>query len=328
MRSVAICCLMGCCLMGLAAGAYGQAKLEFEVASIRPAEMPKPIPGPNGGMMVMRAGGNSGGPGSNDPSRVSYRGATVTSLLMTAYEVKRYQISGPAWMDQDRWDITAKVPEGASKEDTKIMLQNLLADRFKVTLHREKKEMPVYDLVTKGNVKLTESPEDPPPSPDAPPPAPPAGGPLTFTRGPDGNMMPVFPQSRNTTMMMINGNATLNAKKETMDSLANRLSQQLSKPVTNSTGLGKKYDFTLSWSTEGLDQGMGMGAKMAAMSLAAGAGGGGGGGGGGVPQANTPQESAPNLFAAVQSLGLKLEAKKAPVDLLVIDHLEKTPTEN
>ncbi|SPE39658.1 hypothetical protein SBA3_3340001 [Candidatus Sulfopaludibacter sp. SbA3] len=68
--------------------------------------------------------------------------------MVDAYSVKRSQISGgPSWLDSERFDIVAKVPEGATKEQVKVMLQNLLAERFKLTLHRETKEQPMYALV-------------------------------------------------------------------------------------------------------------------------------------------------------------------------------------
>ncbi len=104
---------------------------------------------------------------------------------MTAYGVKTYQISGPAWLDTERFDIVAKVPQGATKDDVKLMLQNLLADRFKLTLHREKKDMPMYALlVAKNGPKLKESPPDDPNANDAAPaPLDPNRGDAGKTRG-------------------------------------------------------------------------------------------------------------------------------------------------
>src|SRR5664279_6215744 len=82
-------------------------------------------------------------------------------ILTNAYGVKNYQVTGPGWLDTERYDITAKVPKGATKDDLKLMLQGLLAERFKLTLHHETKELPMYALVVgKGGPKLKESVED------------------------------------------------------------------------------------------------------------------------------------------------------------------------
>ena len=176
---------------------------------------------------------------------------------MTAYGVKKHQVSGPPILDSERFDITAKIPEGASKEDVAIMLQNLLADRFKLTLHHEKKEnADVRPGGRQGTAEACRVGRRRPASGDAPPSPPPSGEfPFKFTMGKDG--MPVLPVGRGggSNMMIINGNARLTAKKRNDGQLAaNRLSGQLAKPVNNSTGLNAKYDFVVSWSTEGLLQ--------------------------------------------------------------------------
>ena len=90
---------------------------------------------------------------------------------MTAYDVKPYQVSGPDWLDTERYDIAAKVPAGATKEQVNAMWQSLLAERFGVTLHHESKEFQVEELVIgRGGHKLKESAEDPAaPLPPGPP---------------------------------------------------------------------------------------------------------------------------------------------------------------
>src|SRR5439155_11317218 len=93
------------------------------------------------------------------------------------YGVKGYQIAGPSWLDSERYDIAAKIPKGATKEQFMLMLQSLLAERFKLTLHREKKDLPMYALVVgKNGPKMKESMKE---SVDVPGPAAgagPAGG--------------------------------------------------------------------------------------------------------------------------------------------------------
>ena len=127
------------------------------------------------------------------------------------------------------------------------------------------------------------------------------------------------------TTMMMPGRARLGGQKQTMQDLATRLSSMLNHPVTDATELKAKYDFTLTYSPEGLSGAGGPGGNMMAMARAQLPPGGGDHGPADAPEV----EPAENLFSAVQTqLGLKLEAKKGPVELIVIDHMEKTPTEN
>src|SRR5215471_3615976 len=140
-----------------------EAKLEFEVASIKPSGLP--------GRGVIRLGRQSG-PGSGNPGRVTYAFSTIRDLIVDAYGVKPSQVSGgPKWLDSERFDIVAKAPEGATKEKVKVMLQNLLTERFKLTLHRETKELPIYALVVgaKGPKLKDSTVTDTPPSSDAQP---------------------------------------------------------------------------------------------------------------------------------------------------------------
>src|SRR5580700_4776117 len=143
-----------------AAAAYGQdtnAKLTFEVASIKPAAPPGGSPG----VIALRVMAN-GGPGTGDPGRWTAENFSLANLISAAYDLKRYQYSGPAWMDDTRFDVVAKLPGGATKEQFRVMLQNLLADSFKLAIHHEKKEMQVYELViAKNGLKLKESVPEP-----------------------------------------------------------------------------------------------------------------------------------------------------------------------
>jgi uncharacterized protein (TIGR03435 family) len=292
----------------------------FEVASVKPAA---PITG-NRIQVMMR-----GGPGTPDPGQITYTNVTVKNVLMNAYGVKGFQISGPSWLESERYDIVAKLPRGATKEEFMAMLQNLLAERFKLTLHREKKDLPMYALVVgKNGPKLKESVEEPTPAEgDAPKAGGPADGPVVMGRmamGKDG--FPVLPPGAggrgSTAIMLMNGNARMTASKQSMAGLAEMLSGQLDLPVVDMTGLTAKYDFTLYFAPEAL-VGMRLGAPPNPGPPP-------GEGGGGVPDASAPDaQSNPSLFTALQEqLGLKLEQRKGPVDLLVIDHLEKAPIEN
>jgi len=315
--------------------AYGQApadvkgadtRLEFEVATVKPAA-PQAI----GRMMI----GMRGGPGTGDPGRITYNNLSLRDLMTVAYSVKRSQITGePSWFDSERFDITAKVPAGATKDDARVMLQSLLADRFKLTLHREKKEMAMYALVVgKNGPKLKEStaPADEPKDNGEPPPPPPDLR-DRLAMGKDGCPEPP-PQMGNrpvNMMMFVTGAACMVANAQTMSGLADMLSNQFDRPVTDMTGLKGKYDFHVRFDPSSIGSGRG---GMMIMGPPPGAMGGGPGRGeaGGMGPVTTvePQEAPPSIFAALQEqLGLKLEPRKGPVDLLVIDHIEKTPTEN
>src|SRR6185369_276003 len=191
-------------------------KLTLEVASIKPSSVPM------GGPMRV---GSRGGPGTPDPGRYTTENMSLSNLISTAYDLKRYQYSGPSWLDGERFDIVAKVPEGATKEQFRVMLQNLLAERFKVAVHREKKEMQVYELlVAKGGLKIKESVEEPaetPPggpaagssgtaAPPPPPPPPPGGGGPMPRFELDKEGFPILPRSfagKGPMMIMMNGRA-------------------------------------------------------------------------------------------------------------------------
>jgi len=104
----------------------------FEVASVK---LSAPVP-PNGGVYF---GPPRGGPGTPDPGQITWTYATMRGMLMTAYAVKEYQVSGPGWLDTERYDVIVKVSPGATKEQVNVMWQNLLAERFGMMLHDESK---------------------------------------------------------------------------------------------------------------------------------------------------------------------------------------------
>jgi uncharacterized protein (TIGR03435 family) len=269
--------------------AHGQtlAKLEFEVASIKPSTPP-----PGGrGMNV----GSRGGPGSADPTQINYSNMTLKLLIMNAYNVKNYQVTAPDWTGVERFNIAAKVPEGVSNEDLRAMLRNLLADRFQMKARLEKKEMQAFALVVaKGGVKMKPS-EELPADAKALPLAP---GPPKL----DKNGFPIVTGSG----MIVetqNGRARVAAKQAAISQICNLIGNLFARPVVDETGLTGKYDYHLEFAPENAPPN----AEGAAAS----------------------GDPAPTLLMAIQDqLGLKLEAKKLPVDIVVVDHIEKTPTEN
>ena len=308
--------------------AFGQGAAEsptFEVASVKPSE-PQPS-----GMMRVRM---SGGPGTPDPGQLTYTNVSLKNVLATAYEVNDYQISGPNWLDGQRFDIVAKIPQGAPKEQFQQMLQNLLAERFKLKLHHETKELPMYALVVgKGGPKLKESVEEDAATPQGAAPPPPPGrdeaAPVRLKMDADGMPQPPPGMGKNgmITMMMMDQHGgggmrvRMVGRGQPISALLEPLRNQLGRPVVDATNLKAKYDITLDYAPDGLNGPMGMmpppppphdGAP-----------------GGGGAMASAPDAGGPTIFTALQErLGLKLEQRKGPVDLLVIDRLQKLPTEN
>jgi uncharacterized protein (TIGR03435 family) len=136
-----------------AAPAPASAPLAFEVATIKPA---RPI-------QEQALAGKMHVGEKIDGARADYGAMSIADLITLAFKVKAAQVSGPDWIKTERFDILAKLPEGATKDQVPQMLQSLLADRFKMTFHRETKDQSVYALVVaKGGPKLKESPPDDP----------------------------------------------------------------------------------------------------------------------------------------------------------------------
>jgi uncharacterized protein (TIGR03435 family) len=137
-------------ILAVFAGAGLACGQSFEVASVKPS----PPPGPNRGM----ARQVRGGPGSTDPGAITFTGIDLLSLVTMAYGIDAYQLVGPDWLSTTRFDIAAKLPPGTTIEQYRLMLQNLLAERFKLAVHRDKKEGREFELIlAKNGAKLKES---------------------------------------------------------------------------------------------------------------------------------------------------------------------------
>jgi uncharacterized protein (TIGR03435 family) len=267
------------------------APLSFEAASL------KLTASPGTQERIMRR--MNGGPGSSDPGRFTYTNVTLKLLVQMAYNLKEYQVEGPDWIDTAGYDLVATMPAGTTKEQASQMMQTLLAERFKLTFHRETKPMPLFALVVaKNGLKLKEV-ETPARPPDGPPP----DGPRGMGRGPG-----VF--------MMMSPNGIRLAGEMTMEQLAGALTRQLARPVQDHTELAKTYAVDITWMPDSMD-----GARMAPM-------GGGPGGPGGPEGAHSGAEAALTLAQALDGVGLKLDARKSPAEVLTVDHAEKAPIEN
>ena len=280
------------CLILFCGSAFGQEhSARFEVASVRPSAEATSTPA-NSGMQ--------GGPGTADPERFTFRNLSVMALLLKAYGVQNYQISGPDWLASTRFNIEAKVPPGATEAQLNAILRDLLAERFNLTLHRETKAMAVYELtVAKNGPKLQDADMNAPP----PPVREPGSRPPTVGL-PDRAGFPQIPPGRPMMLgKMTNGIMRWTAKVQSLSNLISLLTGELDRPVVDKTGLTGKYDFTLAYSRVGLRQR----------------------GPAAAPDAAPADPSGgPTLLNAVQEqLGLKLESKKDGVDILMLDHIDK-----
>jgi uncharacterized protein (TIGR03435 family) len=220
----------------------------FEVASVKPNKS-----------------GRMAGSTSRSGGQLVFENTSLRECIAIAYGVavdREYALSGPAWLGSERYDIVAKVPAEIPREQVLRMLQALLADRFQLRLHRERRDLRVYSLtIARTGTKLKAV----------------SVGEGSFTFGP----------------------GHVSGKAQSMPELADKLSRPyfgLGTPVMDSTGLDGAFDFTLDWTPDN------------------------------VQADATP---GPSIFAALQEqLGLKLEASKSRVEVLVIDRVERVPTEN
>jgi uncharacterized protein (TIGR03435 family) len=191
---------------------------------------------------------------------------------MFAYDVTAPRVIGPGWLDGNRFDITARAPEGTAPADLRVMLQNLLKQRFHLQAHMETREMPVYDLVVaKDGVKMVRHPAPAPVGPTVPGEAYPGATHLSMLRG----------------------------SGQTTTFIAGKLSGMTDRPVLDMTGLDGTYDYRLIWLSS-------------------------------VSSASSEIElGPPDLFTAIQEqLGLRLAPTKASLSVVVVDQMDRMPTEN
>lgn len=302
--------LAGWMALGSANGQPADTHPAFEVASVKVAGRPM------FGVDYQRRGG----PGTDDPGQFTYPQAPLSGLLAVAYGVRPDQISGPDWLNTERYDVVAKVPPNATKDQFDLMLQDLLAKRFHVVLHHETKDFPVYWLVVvNGGPKMKPAPPDSGALAAAP-----AGA--AGWLGTDKNGFPVLPPGRAHIFSSSNG-LVRGTCRMTMAELAAILGFEVNLSngvgmglggrgagiprVIDKTGLSGKFDFTLEF---------GFGTAPA-VSI-----------GDEPPVANAASDPGrgPSIFTALEKqLGLKLEGgRTARLDMVVVDHADKVPTPN
>jgi uncharacterized protein (TIGR03435 family) len=233
------------CVLALAAEAQTPA---FEVASVRRSQAGATRPSvrrdPAGGITALNV--------------------SLRWLITMAYNIQDFQLSGaPAWIASEHYDVIAKAPERANRADTWRMLQALLAERFRLAVRRETRELPVYELVVaKDGPKFHEAERAP-----------------TETDG---------------SFRVVNGH--LKILLAPMSDVALILAGIVGRPVVDRTGIAGKFDLELDWAPNSRKNE-------------------------GGPD---PVFDRPTIFAALpEQLGLKLEAAKGPVDVLVVDHVER-----
>ena len=229
--------------------AQSQAPPAFDVASVRSTQHGRNAEGWSHSSVAIPS-----------PGRLVAENSSLDELIRFAYNLKEHQISGPIWLndDSESFDIRAEAPSSTPKEQMRVMLQTLLADRFKLAAHRDNKVLPIYELVMGKNRPRLKSAHP--------------GGRMSTSSG--GGMM--------------------RATNVTMAEFAYQLSRQVKRPVLDKTGISGAFDVTLHYAAD-------------------------------VDYVST----APSLFTAVQeTTGLRLKPAKGSVEILVIDHIEKTPTEN
>lgn len=270
---------------------------EFDVASL------KPSPPPEGRMPSIPR--MTGGPGTADPTRVSYRNMPLAMLITEAYEVNAADVVGPTWAttwdllgDKDKYDIEAKLPAQTSKEQLRSMMQNLLAERFALKVHRERKEVSAFALVlAKNGPKIKESP--------------PVAGDAdseqkvdVSVRGEDG--FPVTPPGYTGLFVRVtSGHTRVKFIRYSMDQFAKWTRVNSKRPGVDRTGLTGRYDFYFEFGND-------IGVPQTAVGYS--------------PEAIDQGEA---FSVALQTqLGLKLTSDTTEIELLVIDHIARIPTAN
>ncbi len=279
----------------------GRPQLEFEVASIRPSP-------PRTGFHF---GDSSGAPDFSNPGMFRCSNCTLVTLIRTAYHLQNYQLPGRSSLNTDTFEVMAKLPEGATPDDVPALLQNLLRDRFALAHHFQEQALRGYQLVVaKSGPKLQPSTNQPPA---------PAAEQKSWNHNPSASSQ----GHAHAGLVSFNGSATYRGNQKTLAELALVLADHLGQPVQDRTNLPGTYDILLRWSGN---------PAPSAGNHAEGSTGPGHGdhGGGPAVSARRTDDAAPALFDALQSqLGLRLvRAEQSEARILIIDHIDRTPTPN
>ena len=242
--------------------------------------------------------------GGPDVSRFRATSVTARALIEFAYDIRDFQfVGGPGWVDSKTFDLDAtvedslaerlrKLPHAEQQQQMRLMLQSLLADRFSLKITHSSRVMPIFALVVaKGGAKVTRAA---PPTPESSVPFPAPPSPDQPALAPGGTLISLLP----------GGRATITGKSAPISALADMLGALLGRQVTDQTGLHGTYDFLVSYARD-----PGLEGSLPASSD-------------GTP--SSADRSGVSLFTALQEqLGLRLEASRGPVHIIIVDHIEE-----
>jgi uncharacterized protein (TIGR03435 family) len=263
---------------------------QFEVASVRPSTADT--------RRVLNQGLHL------DGAQARINALLFRDHLALAYNVRIYQIAGPDWIATDRFDINARLPAQAKEDQIPGMLQALLAERFGLKVHREKRPFQVFALA-RGTKPLLLVPAAP-------------QGDAEW----QGTMLAASGTSSGFAVNLGGGASyafggnKFEAKRLTMAQLVDVMGAFVNLPVVDATGLGGLYDLTLELAPDDFTAMLLRAARMNGSTL--------------PPEVQRLADTAttPSLFEALEKLGLKLETRRLPMEVIVVDQAWRTPTEN
>jgi uncharacterized protein (TIGR03435 family) len=288
MRAPSICSVLLCaCAAAFAQTTQPTPRLEFEVAAIRPSK-PLPPVGQRGALPPIR----------NGPVYFFFPNQGLIQLVMMAYGLNANQVLIPDGLQNERFDINAKAPDGSTQEQVRVMWQNLLADRFHLVFHRESRVIRVWELtVAKRGVKMLDSSlgkaEDP------------RASPLPDQKEGGSLWLPPGKRSMNYYTRSEDGVTLASGRQARLSDLTFFLEKSLRQPgitqtVLDKTGLIEAYDFGIQFVSPVEED-----------------------------RPHSKQPAAPSIFTAVeQYLGLNLKDVKRPIEVLIIDGADPVATEN
>ena len=286
--ALAAVCVGGSHLLAQAPAAPADG-LRFEVASIRPTPDGPPEPG-QAGVHI-----------SQQQVRFSY--LALRDYINIAYKVPIQQIDGPEWINSARFDVAATFPPGATPENFPQLIENLLRDRFRLKARRESRETPILALeVATGGLKIKAMPEEALKE-----------GPFSVTSSGDANGV-AADLGQGASLLFTN--SAFEARKVTMTMLTETLSRFFDRPIQDHTKVEGRFDIVFAMKPE---EYMPMMVRAAVN--------------GGIPMppqalAMLDGASTGSVHDGLKALGLTLESRKAPVDFLVVESIDKMPTEN
>ena len=280
-----------CAVLCISGTVAGQGAVQFEVAALRPVQI--------GGAEISVGLRNQG-------DRILIGGFTFREYVALAYRLRPYQVVGPDWITADRFELNAKRPDGTTADQIPEMMQKLLDDRFGLKVHRDKREMPVHALVvSQPPLRLTASSET------APQPQPAGPGNVAVSGSADG----VVANLANGASYGFFPNGKFEGKRMTMEVLASTLERLVDRPVVDVTGLKGSFDFVFNFPPEAYQPIIIRSAVNAGIPMA--------------PQALRFMEASGSpIVDAIEQLGLKLDPRRMPIDVIVVDDARRLPTEN